>query len=120
MKSALEHHFLLSSPCDQCPFLKTGAIELAPGRLEGIVQQLVADDHSTFQCHKTTHHASRGGCWDEDGTFLPSGQECMCAGAMIYLEKVGRPTVGMRLAALCGLYNRETLEGSFGLVIDPN
>ena len=43
----------------------------------------------------------------------------MCAGAMIYLEKLGHPTVAMRLGHLQGLYQPETLLAHNFLVIDP-
>lgn len=48
--------------------LERGAIELAPGRLDGIIEQLTSDDHSTFPCHKTLHCA-RGGEWNEEGEY---------------------------------------------------
>lgn len=41
-------------PCANCPFRCDGAgVELSPGRLEGIVSDLLADDQQTFVCHKT-------------------------------------------------------------------
>lgn len=43
----------------------------------------------------------------------------MCAGAMIYLEKIGRSTVGMRLGRVLGKYDVERLSPAFGDVIDP-
>lgn len=52
-RDPLKHHYRLKRPCSNCPFLKEGAIELAPGRLHGIIEQLTSDDHSTFPCHKT-------------------------------------------------------------------
>lgn len=91
--------FRLRKPCSNCPFLKDGAIPLNPGRLEGIIDELLADDTSTFQCHKTVYSRS-GGDWDDDGGYRPSGAEAMCAGAAAYLLKVGRPSVSMRLAEM--------------------
>ena len=41
-------------PCANCPFRCDGAgIPLQPGRVEGIVSGLLADDQQTFVCHKT-------------------------------------------------------------------
>ena len=41
-------------PCSNCPFRCDGeGIELRPGRLEGIVADLLANDQHTFVCHKT-------------------------------------------------------------------
>ncbi|SEU40224.1 hypothetical protein SAMN03159335_06239 [Burkholderia cepacia] len=118
MSRSIEAHFKLRKPCENCPFLKKGAIELAPGRLDGIIGTLVEDDHSTFQCHKTVH-GPQGGEWDDEGKYHASGNESMCAGAMIYLEKLGRPTVAMRLGRVFGVYNPDRLRTAFADVIDP-
>lgn len=38
-------------PCSNCPFRCDGAaIELRPGRIEGIIKGLLADDFLTFTC----------------------------------------------------------------------
>lgn len=109
--------FRLRKPCSNCPFRKEGAIELRPGRLTGIIAQLLDDDWSTFSCHKTTHgeHVE-----DEDGSYQyeACGTESMCAGAIIYLEKAGRPTVGMRLARTLGHYDPSVLLPHYGEVIE--
>lgn len=112
-----KHHLRLKRPCSNCPFLKKGAIELNPGRLEGIIEGLVEDDHSTFQCHKTVH-SSRGGEWDDDGNYKPSGHESMCAGAAAYLMKHKRPTVGMRLAFAVGAAKPSDWDHAQTLIID--
>ncbi|GAB2875358.1 hypothetical protein GCM10027093_08460 [Paraburkholderia jirisanensis] len=119
MKAPHESFFALRKPCANCPFRTHGAIELAPGRLAGIVDGLVNDDRSTFHCHKTVHNDRTGGEWDDEGTYHASGSESMCAGAMIYLEKLGRPTVAMRLAVLFKLYDPARLLPHYGSVIDP-
>lgn len=67
----------------------------------GSSSSFLADDRSTFQCHKTVH-SERGGTWDDDGTYVPSGHEAMCAGAAALLMKRGRPTVTMRFAFALG------------------
>lgn len=114
----MDNPFKLTKPCANCPFLKEGAIELMAGRLDGIVEQLVEDDCSTFQCHKTVHNERTGGEWGDDGEYKASGKESMCAGAMIYLEKIGRPTVGMRMGRIMKMYDPEKLLPSFAAVID--
>jgi hypothetical protein len=43
----------------------------------------------------------------------------MCAGAIIYLEKLRRPTVAMRIARSFGVYDPQALKASFGDVIEP-
>jgi hypothetical protein len=110
-RNPAEVMFALSRPCGNCPFLKEGAIDLAPGRLESIVEEIVNDDLSTFHCHKTVYRPSTA--------RRPKAERSMCAGAMIYLEKVNRPTVGMRLGHLCGAYDAEAMQANAHLVIEP-
>lgn len=101
MDNVIEQFFRLKRPCSNCPFRKEGAIELEVGRLEEIIKDLLSDDKKAFLCHKVVHSCS-GGEWDEDGTYHPSQKDAGCAGAHGYLFKVGRPTVGMRLAFVTG------------------
>lgn len=111
--------FSLKKPCGNCPFRKVGAIALHPQRLPSIIQTLLDDDWSTFSCHKTVHAKRTGGQWTDDGQYEPSGKESMCVGAMIYLEKVGRPTVPMRLAQSNGTYKPDALKSQHNEIIDP-
>lgn len=117
-RDPISQHYRLKKPCANCPFLKEGAIDLRPGRLEGIVSELESDDTATFMCHKTVH-TSKGGSWSEDGHYQPSGHEAMCAGAVAYLLKVRRPTIGMRLAFMGGEASPEQWDEAKTLVIDP-
>lgn len=112
-----EHHLRLKRPCENCPFLVDGAIDLAPGRLEGIIEGLLVDDLSTFQCHKTVH-SKRGGEWDEDGNYTPSGNEAMCAGAAALMIERRRPTVAMRIAFVTGMARPEQWDGCRHLIIE--
>jgi hypothetical protein len=99
--------------------LVDGAIELAPGRLEGIIEELLANDHATFQCHKTVH-SKRGGDWDDQGQYTPSGHEAMCAGAATFLMKQRRPSVSMRIAFAMGVAKPDQWDECAHLVIDSN
>jgi hypothetical protein len=119
VSTLFENLFKLRRPCANCPFLKSGAIELRPGRLEGIIRDLVANDRSTFYCHKTVYSGRAGGKHLDNGEYVAGGTESMCAGAMIYLEKIGRPTVSMRLGRVVGIYSRDCLEEHFSQVVDP-
>ena len=101
MKDPIASYYALKKPCSNCPFLKHGAIQLRPGRLAGFVDQLLQNDHSSFVCHKTIH-SSRGGVWDDDGEYEPSGNESMCAGAAAVLMAANKPSAGMRLALAIG------------------
>lgn len=116
-RNSFEHHLRLKKPCENCPFLTEGAIELAPGRLEGIIEQLLTDDYSTFQCHKTVH-SKRGGEWDDNGNYTPSGHEAMCAGAAAVLMKRRRPTVAMRIAFVQGAARPDQWDGCSHHVIN--
>lgn len=61
-------NFGMIKPCVDCPFLKEGAIELHPKRLEGIIKSL-GDDMTHFLRHKTAHNSKTGGDWGDDGTY---------------------------------------------------
>lgn len=104
-------YFLLKSPCSKCPFRKGSLLELQPGRLEGIVSNLLANDKATFSCHNTLSYSDRDNSnfetESEDDVETPAAidylnGEKMCAGAAAYLMKVGRPSVGMRYAMHSG------------------
>lgn len=59
----------LKKICSNCHFRKDGkAIALSPGRLEGIIQDLVDNETSSFYC-------SNGGERDDEGNYHPSGEE---------------------------------------------
>lgn len=95
----------MTRPCAHCPFLREGAIELQPGRLDGIVAGLLADDHEGFICHEVA--------------YAPRPRRVQCAGAMVMLLKAGQPSVLMRLGAVYGLVDFEALRDQADDVIDP-
>lgn len=99
-------NFNLTRPCGNCPFRVEGAIELRPGRLAGIVRALLADDRSSFLCHKTTHRKR--------------AEQSVCAGAMVYLLKAGRPSVAMRLAFRFQMLDLDALRAQAALVVEPH
>lgn len=113
-RDAMDYFFALKKPCNNCPFRKTGAIELRPTRLKGIIEHLTDDDHASFSCHKTVHSRT----WNEDDTHSSSEQEAMCAGAMIYLQKVRRMSVQMRLGVLTEHYDLDAMAAQADIVID--
>ncbi|KZX57958.1 hypothetical protein A3709_20315 [Halioglobus sp. HI00S01] len=114
---SIADHYRIKAPCSNCPFKKEGAIDLAPGRLDGIVDALLSDDTTTFLCHKVVH-SKAGGAWSDDGDYQQSGSEAMCAGAAAFLMKIGRPTVGMRLAIATGDIAPDRWFDSYELVIN--
>ena len=113
----MKKHFKLKKPCDNCPFRKENGVILNPGRLESIAQGLIDDDMSTFQCHKTVHN-KKGGDWDDEGNYTPSGNESMCFGVMVYLHKKRRPSVGMRIGLATGMYSLKDIEAEKIHIID--
>ena len=91
-------------PCSNCPFRHDGAgIELHPGRLEGIVSDLLADDQQTFVCHKT----------------LETGR-MTCAGAVGVMSKLGRFPLIARLGLAVGVITVKDIEASAAMVIDTS
>lgn len=118
-------YFRLKTPCSKCPFRKNSPIELRPGRLEGIVEDLLANDRSTFTCHNTLSNSRDDDCDDdcangeEPVAIDVLNGEKMCAGAAAYLMKVHRPTVGMRYAMHSGSIGFDQWDGAVDAVIDP-
>ena len=94
----------MTAPCANCPFRKVGAIALRPGRLDGIIADLQADDYANFACHKTVRRPT---------------EESMCIGSAVYAWKARRPSVGVRLAIATGLLDPATLEAHAAAIIDP-
>jgi len=108
----------LKKPCANCPFRSDGnAIPLRPGRLKEIINRISVDDFSSFYCHKTVHCDDGGDC-DDEGNYCPSGKESVCAGAMGYLHKIGRPSFGMRLAVAMKKLSIDDLNSMSSMVID--
>ncbi|MPQ69245.1 hypothetical protein [Pseudomonas sp. MWU12-2323] len=117
-------YFQLKKPCANCPFRKVGAISLMPGRVEGIIESLISNDHESFTCHKTLNNTSVD---DEDDLEEHESEkprsirdgEKMCAGAATYLMKAGRPSIGMRYAIITGSISKDHWASAESLVIDP-
>ncbi len=98
--------FDLTKPCPQCPF-RTDCLKgwLGRGRAKEIAAG-VTDGQATFSCHKTTEHGDD----EEDGHHYPGRDEQHCAGALILLEKIGRPNQMMRISERLGFYDRTKLD----------
>lgn len=87
-------NFNLKSPCNDCPFRTDHPISLRPGRMKGILNDVLRGD-KTFACHKTTHGSAR--------------ETSHCAGALILLENSGRPNFLPRASHALGIYDPEKL-----------
>lgn len=114
---SIKDYFKLKKPCANCPFLLEGAIKLRAGRLKGITEDLLSNDHNLFPCHKTATGDEKE-TEDGDYTYVPSGEERMCAGASAYLMKRGAPSVGMRIAFVFGEASPEDWDAIKPLIID--
>lgn len=95
----------LTHPCPQCPFRTDIPPYLYPARVRQIEASLV---HGVFPCHKTTDWGD-GDDGDGDTEYVPTGEERHCAGALILLEKTGRPSQWMRISGRLGDYDRRKL-----------
>jgi len=93
----------LTNPCGNCPFRSDIRAFLNPARAREIARSL---DRGEFPCHKTTVPGS-GDNGDEDLVGTEDSQHC--AGALILLEKMERPSQMMRICERLGFYDRTKL-----------
>jgi hypothetical protein len=92
----------LKKPCPLCPFRSDVKPYLSKPRVREILRAL---DRSEFPCHETTGA--------KPGSATRSrADEMHCAGALILLEKVRKPSQMMRISERLGLYDRTTLDMS--------
>lgn len=90
-------------PCANCPFRRDeAAIQLEPGRVQGLVSELLTDDQHTFVCHKTLDK-----------------ERMTCAGAVGLMSKFGRLPVIARLGLVYGVITKADINASAALVIEP-
>jgi len=89
----------LTAPCSNCPFRTDIPPFLRPGRVAEIRRGLVRGE---FPCHKTVRY--------EDGEPADTSSAAHCAGALILLEKIDKPSQMMRISERLGLYDREKLD----------
>ncbi len=91
--------YLLTEPCDACPFLTTNGFTFA--RLQEFA------DHGEFTCHKTCVP-------DDNGDFRArnNGKSLVCAGMLIFNEKREQPNQIMRIAERVRAYDRTKLNMS--------
>lgn len=89
----------LTKPCSHCPFRSDIRPFLTPERVREIARSLV---RAEFPCHETTGA--------KEGERAPESEWKHCAGALILLEKVGRPSQMMRIAERLGMYDARKLD----------
>ena len=88
------------TPCGDCPFRLTPRFHFSGGRASEIATALRRGE--SFSCHETTGYGA-----SDEGELTPRTRHC--AGAMLVLEKEGRPNQLMQIAARLGHYDAERL-----------
>jgi hypothetical protein len=74
-------HAAMLAPCPKCPFRSDVAPFITAARAKQITSDVLAG--ASFHCHRTTTH-------NDDGDYVPTDRERMCAGAVILARKAGR------------------------------
>jgi hypothetical protein len=95
----------LTRPCANCPFRSDIRPYLTRGRVREIQQSLYGG--ASFPCHLTTDWRDDD---DGEGSYIPTGEEIHCAGALIVMEKEGRSSQMMRIAERLGFYDAGKLD----------
>lgn len=93
-----QNHYKLTRPCADCPFRSDRPFYLGAERVAEIQE---ATNLYPFGCHNTV---------DYDGDKPAEYVQAHCAGALILREKLGRPSLVMRLARQCGVYDPTRLD----------
>lgn len=87
---------VIKTPCAECPFL-TKMVGFSNSRLMQLSE-------GAFPCHL---HCKI----DDEGDYVPKdGDTPACAGALIFREKMDKPTQIMRIAHRLGLYDPSLLD----------
>lgn len=86
--------YTMTTPCDQCPFLKSMAHGFTLGKLKAFAS-------GEFPCHKTAD--------GESGEYLATEDSVHCAGALIFNEKREQPHQMMRICERLGFYDMTKL-----------
>lgn len=101
--------YTMKTPCKECPFLKGSPLNmtLPKKRLHGFAI-------GEFVCHKSAELREPDEETGEGGGFTAraDGESVHCAGMLITLERLNRPTQMMRVAERLGLYDRSKLDMS--------
>lgn len=97
----------LYTPCPECPYLIGSGFSW---------RSLQAHATGEFACHKACDVD------DESGEFRErkNGKTPHCAGALIFLEKQGRPHQMMRICERLGLYDCTKLDMKAPVVSKPS
>ena len=83
-------NYTMTTPCDACPYLIGSGFTW---------ESLQAHASGQFACHKTCELS------DGSGVYEAKKKALHCAGALIMLEKMGRPHQMMRICERLGMYD---------------
>ena len=92
-------NFDLKKPCTHCPFRNDIHPFLTGERTHDIIEGITTQN-GTFTCHETNKYD------DETGEPYETEASQHCAGALIMLEHMKKPSQMMRMAERLGLYDR--------------
>jgi len=85
-----------TKPCKECPFLNSMKHGFTLNRLHEFAS-------GQFPCHKSAE-------LNEDDGYVATDKSVHCAGALIFLEKRGKPNQMMRISERLGLYDYTKLD----------
>ena len=113
----MEKQFSLRKTCANCPFRKdAGAIELNPGRREGIILALLTGEQQTFNCHATVYR--KDGRNFQGDEYRPVDVS-HCPGAAAVARKFGRDTVAVQIAERLGMISPDHFDSAADETLDP-
>lgn len=95
--------YTMTKPCPKCPFRNDIRAYLTPERVDEIDDSLV---NGEFPCHQTMDYDA------EEGEPQETSKTRHCAGALILLEKLERPSQMMRICERIRLYDASKLDMS--------
>lgn len=93
----------LHDPCPKCPFRTDRRAYLTRRRVREIAQGL---NRGEFACHMTLDYTDAA---TNAGLPVETPKSQHCAGALILLEKVNRPSQMMRICERLGFYDHTKL-----------
>lgn len=115
---SIKRAFSLRRVCQNCPFRKDAqAIDLAEGRKEQIIEDLLSGKSTTFHCHKTVYREGADN-FDEEGNYRPN-DVMMCPGAMAVARKLGRDPQMIQVAERMGWIEPDHYAEAMSETLDP-
>lgn len=106
-------HYDMRAPCQERPFIKGSGFTF---------EALVEHASGEFPCHKLCDLDEDEGVYKERKGKTASGRDHTphCAGALIFLEKMGRPHQMMRISERLGMYDHTKLDMGANVGCEPS